>query len=669
MVCNLKYIKLLVCGLLIFINIALGGDLFQDYLRHFEYNFNSTSFYLPYKVNGEEMTSDLLEEAKKHNVRFFTISRTANGVYNEEVNIFYSDESIIDEINDCCGVEPKTYPSLFFGTTSVKAEHFKKSSEKYLSGEYYLVGNQENMYKFKMSLMNKYNGGLIKDGYNPRNDHMIIFVSWCVSLIIFVLICLFESSVNLKKDSLLILMGTSYSRIILKNILSDVFFILLCYIVSFWSLRKLSNPYFSYQHHILFVILFLITDIASHLKILKVNIQKVLKGKRNDKSLLVKCYTAKYISVIITILLFSANLIAIHDAISWKAQEKFWEKYSSYNQMTAALIPNSNSKVVIQTGNAQANYEAYSYFFNKADATLMSIIAEKDFFGQPVVAYNKNCLDYLKENIDSVNFDALEENKVYALLPAREFKKGFSYEQSDELNRMANYLIDWDGSYNEGAKIIYYDDRTKLLALNRNSKFESNYYKNPIILFVNIDEELYPRINTGDDNIGSNTYFTMYNISPTEFESYLKENVSQGNSVRVIHSSIEEQYKYRLGVAEKTLYIFSFITALLLMLNVLITLLTIRIDYSVNSTELSLKKIMGFSIFETHKKLVLGNIICSILSIAGASLFSFLMNISVTPLLVLFGLVFVIVDMIFISSLINKTEQAQIAKILKGGAL
>ena len=66
----MKYIKLAIIGILIVAAMTVSGDLHQDYLRHFEYAFDNTSLNLPFKVNGEEMTSDILATAEKYNVKF-----------------------------------------------------------------------------------------------------------------------------------------------------------------------------------------------------------------------------------------------------------------------------------------------------------------------------------------------------------------------------------------------------------------------------------------------------------------------------------------------------------------------------------------------------------------------------------------------------------------------
>lgn len=665
----MKTVKLLVSSLLIFIAITISGDLFQDYLRHFEYTFDHTSFNLPFKVNGKEMTYELLEEAEKNNIRFFTVQRKSNGISEEKLYIYCSDLSVMNDIEAECNIKQQTHNSVFFGKTIVTAEPFENSSEEFLSGTYYLLGSSNDKLNFKMALMEKYGGGLVNDGYNPMNDQALVIALWSAVLAVFILLSLFEYSIKQKENALLVSLGINPTKLILKNIFIDITAILGSYILTRVIMAEFTSPVFCQSYHFLFITLIIIVDILTYLRLNRLKIQQIFKGDKSQKGVLASCYITKYIVTALTMALVASNLILIAEAVSWSSQETYWKEYYSYNQLSARYIKDNGNYTASYAADLETNYNAYSYYFNKADVILMSHIADEDFFGQDVIAYNQNSFEYLSESLDSIDFSVLEENTVYAFLPAKYFQDKFDVSQKEELDRMANYLIDWDGNYNGGAKIIYYNQNVKLLALNRNSDFESKYYKNPIILYVNIDEEKYPRINTGDDNIGSNTYFTIYNISSDEFKNFFERSCPDGYTVQVFSSNVGDQYQYKLGVAQKTLYINSFLTIFFMILNILITFVTVRLDYSVNAIELSLKKIMGFSLFSRQKKLLIGSGICSLISLIAAIIISKIMQLAAFPYLTLSGFAFLLIDLLVIIIAMKKTERERITKILKGGAL
>ena len=88
----MKSIKIVFVSVLMIVALVVNGDLYQDYLRHFEYAFDNTSLNLPFKVNGKEMTADILDTAEKHSIMFFTVARSVEGLTKESVCIYYSDD-------------------------------------------------------------------------------------------------------------------------------------------------------------------------------------------------------------------------------------------------------------------------------------------------------------------------------------------------------------------------------------------------------------------------------------------------------------------------------------------------------------------------------------------------------------------------------------------------
>jgi hypothetical protein len=221
----------------------------------------------------------------------------------------------------------------------------------------------------------------------------------------------------------------------------------------------------------------------------------------------------------------------------------------------------------------------------------------------------------------------------------------------------------------DGAEMLYYDGTANLLALEGNMDFNSSYHKNPIVIFVNIDESAYPRVNTGDNNIGSNQNFTMYRMSKEALEIFGTENNPGGYDVQIFSANIGDQFQYRWGILRKTLYINTFIGILLIFLNFLITIVTTRLDYSVNAIELALKKTVGYSLLERHRKLLYGSAVCSFAAIIGAVIISLLLRFSGIGYVIGTGLLFLGLDLAAITKIVHRAEHARIPMILKGGAL
>lgn len=647
--------------------LVVNGDLYQDYLRHFEYAFDNTSFNLPFKVNGEEMTIDILDTAEKYNIKFFTIARSIEGLTKENVCIFYSDDSVLNNIFEECSVKIKEYKSVIFGKTDVTARPFEESSDELLTGTYYLIGDKNCEKDFKLALMDKYGGSLIRDGYEPNDDKLIVGVIWLAVLIVFVLMTVFEYHISLQLNALTISMGTSVNKLYLINCTIDAVCLTVVLCSSRQILLQFTNTSFNSAYQFCFLVAAIISDVIVYSRLYGVNIGLYLRGKDRQSVALAGCYVVKFAASVLVIVLFASFVAIASEYKSYASQKPFWDKYSLYNNLKARVVTDDDEKDEEESRNI--DYKIYSEHFNDSDIVLLSYIAGKDFFGVDVIAFNKNAADYLKPKLKDIDFATLEDNKVYAFIPKKQFKNGFGSANAGSLNEMSDKVIDWSGSYHEGTEIIYYNNSVKLLSLTSDSDFSSKYYKNPIVLFINIDEEKNPRVNTGDLNIGEGQYFKMFNMSKQEYKYYYEKAAAPGEDVQVFYFNIGEQYNYNLSTLRKTVYISLILTALISALNTVITIIFLKIYLNVNSVETALKKVTGYSVFERYSLLFIGIVIIEVLGLIGAGVASIVLKLNSIPFIIAGGMIFIAMDLLVITLIIKHTENERVSKILKGGSL
>ncbi|MDR2647342.1 MAG: DUF1430 domain-containing protein [Oscillospiraceae bacterium] len=673
----MKSIKLTVTVVLILIASILTGDLFQDYLSHFEYTFDCTTFALPFKVNGAEMTDDLLKIATKNNIRFFTVQHEHNGLAKENITLYCSDASIAADVKSLCGVEVGEYRSVFFGKTIVATKAFTESADELLTGEYLLLGNDADIFQFKMDLMEKYGGGLPHDGYNPSDDATSILCLWLAVAVVFLLLSLFEYSLKQKEFAVLLSIGVNPLRVAMQNAAIDTFVLLTCYGVVRLVLPHFTNTDFEQQFSIFAIVVMVVVDCFVWARLFRLNLQATFKGNTQQTILLRSTLIAKHVSSALAMLLVGANCVLIAQSVSFWSQKPFWDKYASYNQLYAQYVSDDESRYDGNNGSfspierltLDTNYSVYSQYFKQADAMLMAHVADKSIFGSDLVAYNQNASAYLQSVLPDISFSKLEQNRVFLLLPAKKYEGKLTQSTSEALQNTVNYLMDWDGGYTDGAETLYYENAPKLIALASGRDFEVMYYESPIIIFVNIDESLFPRINTGDDNIGSNIKFTMYNMSKTELKAFFEKNNPGGYDVQAFAVNVGDQYAYRLAVLQKAMYITFIVSGLFLLLNLLISFVATRLEYSVNAVELALKKVHGYGFLERQRRLLTSSAFSSALGIVLASIASIVFRTGGTVYVLLVGILFLSMDLAVILLFAYKTEQTSIIKILKGGAL
>lgn len=274
---------------------------------------------------------------------------------------------------------------------------------------------------------------------------------------------------------------------------------------------------------------------------------------------------------------------------------------------------------------------------------------------------NKNALGYLKENmrdLDGVDF----QKEIYFLIPDKYRKDNGLIEELKE------WVTNFEGQYFAfDFDVIYYKDNVKLVAINEQNFNGSCYLRNPVIIYNNIDAS---KANYEIDTEwfkNSYEYNIMYALSEPEWQSFIDENHLENE----IHSitNVYDNYLYHWTILKRTAWISFALCLLALCLESIVIQYIIKLEYEANAIELSLKKILGYSIWEKNSKIVILTLAASIISVVASCVIGIVLRLSETKFMVLGGILIGIMEMAMIFWNIQKIEKANIQKILKGGSL
>lgn len=148
-----------------------------------ESQFYSTSFYLQDYQEPKEMIEDIKNSGLKHNVKVFTVVENfKNAFYTEK--IFFCDGETQKNIKNNNDLEEKKYISVFSGITDIKFKPLEDLDNVISVNEYYLIGNPDNIYQFKMDLIDKYGGNHPQEGYKDNGTFLTSLFLWIVAGII-----------------------------------------------------------------------------------------------------------------------------------------------------------------------------------------------------------------------------------------------------------------------------------------------------------------------------------------------------------------------------------------------------------------------------------------------------------------------------------------------------
>ncbi|SET56452.1 DUF1430 domain-containing protein [[Clostridium] polysaccharolyticum] len=108
---------------------------------------------------------------------------------------------------------------------------------------------------------------------------------------------------------------------------------------------------------------------------------------------------------------------------------------------------------------------------------------------------------------------------------------------------------------------------------------------------------------------------------------------------------------------------------LVLLLDIAVIVATNKMEYRTHALEISLKKVLGYSLFERHKKLILRNIFTDVVTISMLGIASLFMSHLSMLICIITGLVITGIELAIILKNIILVEKQNIQKALKGGCL
>lgn len=668
---KIKLIKIVLLFILIMCMFGLTEMLFQDHIDSFAHSYPNTAYALPENQQQTQMNEAMLSAAKENDVRFFYVDSHMLTDFDGIVDIYYSDKSVKDCISKKDFIKQGNYSTVLesHAVNFYPLSEIKKSDQR--NNTYYLIGSNENINKFNVSLADSYGGKPIQKAYeNEFDDFYELLSLWAIVIAVFVLLSVYEVQVNKKETAVGISMGERPVNIFVKNVFADFVGIA----VSYFAAMAVFDYFkiFGYDGHVILISLvgLLLADACVFSSVFFIKIKNVFAGHINSKALLATSYFIKALTTVLTVLIISVSCAAIKQSADFYSQKDFFEA-KNYS-FVDIWFRNKNEQ---PDKNGQYNTEKEDRFnellhkemFKNNNATKMSRGLDEKICGRDFLVYNQNAGDYLFENIKDVKADVLPKNKIILLAPQKYFKDGIEKTYIDQMMKLTIYEYE---NYDIPYEVVYYKDNAGLLNFAYENYGLSAYSDNPIIAYINFDESLENSpIKAGR---ASNTYM-LYNITNDELQKLCADcNDEFFNGEFEIRSNARSamgNYMHYRNLLQKTLYGSCFVSALLIFLEIILIYFVIKLEYIINAKELALKKIMGYSVFDRHKRLLLSTIIVSAAGIIAALIINYSLKFSGVPYLLLGGVLTTAVDILVSVAFIIKTEKMQLSKILKGGAL
>ncbi|MGR6125954.1 DUF1430 domain-containing protein [Paenibacillus sp. SER-28] len=658
----MKTIKYMISFCIFFIGVLIVGESQIFYLDNFYTPYRYTSLYLQYGQEERDMINDTLEAAKKNDVDVFTFTKTKNN--NDITNIrIYGSPGVEKHINNNLDIYSEKYKSLFLGDIQFSFYPLEQIQGIKDIHDFYIIADYNKADQFKAELINKYAGNFPQPGYIYNDTRNTMIAIWILMIAVTLLLTYYDVIYQKKENLIRISMGERIAAIIWKNILKDSFLYVTMLLIIFTVLKSVTTVSMNLEISLISLILLLIFNALVYLNLRSYHVKEAFSNaKSSTKKLLSVNYGLKLVSVVLTILVISSNLALIFESYLLYKQKPFFKDHANYSYITVQYRP-----VMGKDGIGDPKWEEsellqtefYTRYFRESKATLLSMIHMPLAESAPTIMANHNAFPYLEKNIKELSELDLKK-EVYFILPSvlsnnaqvvTDLREEFKFFEGREVQ--------------DNFKVIYYENNVNLVAINANNAYGSELIKNPIIIFNNVS----PETQSLKYEPNRAVYLTeiMYDITDEEFKRFVQENQLTDTNASLTKTNILQKYNDSWNIAKQVLYINSVFSLLVLLLEFMIISSITKLEYEVNAIELSIKKVLGYSVWEKNRKIIGMTLITTIISIGIAIIAAFGFGLNSASYLIWGGIVILVSELTVILFHIRRIENLKIQKILKGG--
>lgn len=660
----MKLLNYLTATILISLCFLSIGDFFLWNSEQFDVGYDYVTFY-PQSTDEQTMYQDIIESASNNNLKVFVVNREINSTYNAKMTI-YSTAPTFEKLSIKHNLKEGYFKSLFMGNLTISHKPLSKIPNGSHFNQFYLIGNKNNMIKMKKELVNLYAGSFPKKS-GSKNITPIYLLSLFGLVFLFLLLMTYTKISLLKKECLIrMVCGETLWSIFYKNSFLDCFIFTLIFIFSFIFSNILGYSLYLIVPIVFLFCLFLLITVLIHFPILWIDFSKHHGKNKAGNYVLKGTYIFKLGSLVLFLTLMSSLLPLIQDGKQFYSQRFFYKNYSNYSfirlntlgleQTIDEQITNENFDSQLLLNLAQVHTKLEEELIDslsiKQDAILsLNNIGSID--NVPLVYSTPTTLNYLKETITLKDFPTSD---ITLLIPTELKKQQLYY-----VKKISSYLND---SNFQLLPSIYYQSKANIIGIKNIEKPVSTYFSQPIIIY-NKSNKLPEGLNLSSSIFRS----SLFKITNKEWQTFLTQQQKVVDPAISYKLNAYSWFKQEWLIKKRSLMLASFLTLLAFFIEISLMIFLIRLEFKINSLELMLKELLGYSYIERHIYLFILPILIGITCLVILNFILPLVNTTFSSTLFISLFLFVSFEELFIFTLTKRYSSTNRIKILKGGHL
>ena len=593
------------------------------------------------------------DTAEKHGVHIFSTFNQRVSNYQTRLYIYGDDTVVRDSLKSTMDIEEKTYTALIGGITVIEFEDFREVKNTGNGQEIMIsyIGDDDDIIATYQDLAKEYSISQPEFWQSTETDMM--FIVWGLVAILMIVLNVIEVIRRQKEVVVRASLGENAAVLALKAVVADM----ISYAALFVLAKLLVSQFISgaYEDHLILAVYCAgaVLSVIPYAAFVCFDVKKAFANASDKKGMFYLLNGLKVFATAMTIFTITTNLSSIQGNLLTNTtllENHYNDYYFGVMQLEPPFEENEEESTESKFWN-----DLYENEYNTINPVVCigSRISDTDNY----IFVNHNARDMLQGFSDMLTEDD-EKEDIVVFVPKGRNAESYEDIAKEEIGSLTQNAEELRVVYKEysGREQFYYLNSNREEAIDGLSRVT-----NPIVIY-----QANEAVALNGSYIETGTYNgeVIYGCDESTIRNAAKKYAEQLGSHYFMLTNVGEDYIYSHSFLVKLISFISSLCVLVLLLDIAIIVSEAKMEFRLSSMEISLKKVLGYSFYERHKRFISVNLIENIAVVILICIVSIFISNASVGIALLIGSLLTIIEMAIIFTNIMWVEKTNISSFV-----
>lgn len=664
----MKKIKTIITAITLILGFVIQSETFQAELSCFQnWYYSTTNISFQNSDERIRLLQELYQYSREKNVRIFASDEEELNTFSHVIHIF-GDDALKDVFEKEYGITEKTYRSVLSGERRVVWHDFEELTDNRYRYVYTIafIGDEEAICEVYDYM--KDNFTLTRPMVTTASESDIIYLMWGMIVGIMVLLSCLETALNKKEVVVRIFMGESVWRIILKSIGLEI----LVDVLEFILIKSVVFHFISGECMERTVLLVygagVLVSCLLRLSYADYDIKRAFSNAGDSKAVLNFTYVLKIAITAVSVFLLVNNFGLLIRDLKEAARSGRLENYSAYSYLELIqkkyYRPDMSDEKLSEEANAESEFvhsvyeELYKGNYEKTKPVICQNVFHDTDKNLDFILVNEFGESFLADFTKGLEYD--KNADVIYFIPDKWKDDGQVF--SDAVDSLQNTIEDTEKLKND---VVFYSGNRYFSYINQYTSSGLENAQNPVIIFSRYDGVVHK------DNLcfWAEPAHMMFRITDADIELLEEKYHLEEKGYETVRTNVQESSRYRNSLLRMAVAFLSSVCVFTLILQMVLIVSIVSMEYRFRAMELAVKKILGYSMWKKNKRLIFSSVFSNLITVPVLAVIGNITGMYKISSCVRIGICILLLELVVIVINIFRVESKNIQKILKGGCL